>query len=350
MNPDYSNIVEQLFSTLDQILNNYIYNGYSSLVDHLKYPLGLAVTLYIMLMGISISQGWIKLSLGEFIKSAVKIGLIYWFAMNWSSFSYYAVQGVEGSAGEIGEWLVQASPISLPQFAGSGINGAMQSVLIEVTKIGAWTWGMASFSNIGPYFCALAIWTFGFASIALAITEIILAKLVLAILFATAPLFITFTLFKPTNGMFDRWLGSVLGFCLFLIFVPAAVVLSLDFMQLTLANHYADHASLMTIAGFVPICFVCILGVALILAVTGLAMQIGGAASVATGNAMLAGAVGGFIAGGITSKTTALTGGRMIGQGISHIGRGIDNVFDNKISSTSSMVMESIKTRLRRGE
>ena len=110
--PIYADVIERFFTeALDPILHNYVYNGYQALASHLRVPLGTAVVLYIALMGLSISQGWIKLSMGNFIKSALKIGLIYTFAMNWALFSSWVVDGVQGSAGQIGDWLVSATPI-----------------------------------------------------------------------------------------------------------------------------------------------------------------------------------------------------------------------------------------------
>src|SRR3990167_11277422 len=151
--PAYTNVIEHFFSeALDPILKTFVYNGYTTLAGYLKYPLGVAVVLFIALMGISISQGWVRLSMSNFIKAAIKIGVIYMFAMNWDIFSQWIVAGIQQSAEQVGSWLLNATPIPVPQFVGSGINGALQSVLIEVTQIGNWVWDLGSWRQWGPYF------------------------------------------------------------------------------------------------------------------------------------------------------------------------------------------------------
>ena len=134
--PFYYTIIERLFTELDLLLNNFVFNGYSALANYLKTPLGLAIIVYFILMGLSMMQGWIQLSIPNLVKSITKIALIYTAAMNWSWFSFYVVDLLNKGAGEIGSVLVAATPIPIPHFAGEGINGAMQSVSIEITEIG----------------------------------------------------------------------------------------------------------------------------------------------------------------------------------------------------------------------
>ncbi len=134
--PSYMTVIEQLFVELNTVLNSYVFHGYTALAGYLKYPLGIAMTLYIALLGISITQGWVKLSMGNLTKSALKLALIYLAAMNWSWFSQNIVALINHASGQLGDVLIDATPMPLPHFAGEGLNGAMQSVLIEFTEIG----------------------------------------------------------------------------------------------------------------------------------------------------------------------------------------------------------------------
>src|SRR3990167_8443304 len=151
----YSTVIDRFFSeALNPVLHNFVYNGYTDLANHLKVPLGLAVILYITLTGISITAGWIKLSMSHFLKMAVKIGLIYSFAMNWGHFSEWIVTGIQGSAEQIGNWLLTATPIAIPKISGSGIEGALQSVFTEVGRLSQWDFNTGSWNNWGPYISA----------------------------------------------------------------------------------------------------------------------------------------------------------------------------------------------------
>lgn len=299
--PSYSTVVIKLGDQIHAILQSFVYNGYNAMADHLRVPLGLAVTLYIIILGVSISQGWVKLSLGNFTKSCIKIGLIYSFAMHWSTFSFYIVKGIEGSAGQIGDWMINATPITIPHFAGEGIDGALQSVLIEVTKVGLWTWDKGAFNNYSPYFTALIIWLFGYAALMLAVIEILMAKMMIAILFTTAPLFIGFTLFQKTHHFFDKWLGAICGFVFFLILIPAGVSLMLNCIQWTIAGEYGNRALSMDLVGFVPLVLVSVLSVLLIIKITAYAHVIGGSVTTNSGSSLVAGFIGGAIGGSMSA-------------------------------------------------
>ena len=292
--PIYATVVTKLFSLIDQVLQNYTHHGYSILANHLRYPLGLAIILHLSITGIAITQGWVILSLGHFIKSAIKISLIYTLALHWDVFSYYGVQGIESSAGQIGNWLVHASPIPLPEVTG-GMNEALQLLVTEITKLGTWTWGLGSIRNWGPFFTAMVIWMSGMTTLGIVIAEIALAKIMLALLFTTAPLFISFTLFKPTQTMFDHWLGAICGFALFLIFIPAATVLVLNLMHWTIGISCTMHKPIGSLVGFVPLLIVSMLGKNLIIQVTHYAKHIGGTISTSASSTLLASTIGGII-------------------------------------------------------
>ena len=301
MLPAYLTIIERLFTELDLLLNNFVFNGYSALANYLKTPLGLSMVLYIILMGLSISQGWVKLAMGNLVKASIKLAFIYMAAMNWGWFSHTVVDSLNKGVGEIGSVLVSATPVPIPHFAGEGINGAMQSVLIEFTDIGNWIWNRGAWNNISPCFTAVLIWGFGYALILVAIFELVLAKIMLAILFSTAPLFISFTLFKTTHGFFDRWFGACVGFTLLMIFVSSMLALALSISQWAIADIYLSHAINVSLVGFVPVMIVGFIGVGILLKASHLAQSIGGNVSTASGSALLAGTVGGAVGSALTT-------------------------------------------------
>lgn len=301
MIPTYMTIIERLFTELDVLLSQYVFHAYSALVGYLKTPLALAIVLYIVLMGWSITQGWIKLSMGNLVKSSIKLAVIYMAAMNWSWFSHYVVDLINKGSGQIGDLLISATPVPIPHFAGTGINGAMQSVFIEFAKIGAWVWDRGSWHNMGPRFTAILIWGFGYALILVAVFELVLAKIMLAILFATAPLFIGFTLFKPTHPFFDRWLGACVGFGLLMIFVSSMLALALSIAQWAIAGTYVNQATGLSLVGFVPAMIVGFIGVGIILKAAQLAQSIGGTVTTTSGSALIAGTIGGVVGSALTT-------------------------------------------------
>ena len=252
--PVYTDIINGLFQLLDQLLDNYVYSGYSALAEHMRAPLGLAIILYFCVMGISMSQGWMRLSMATLVHTALKISLIYVFAMSWNQLSYFVVHGIEESANQIGSWMLQASPVHFP-YETNTVNDALQSVLTRVTEIGSWTWKQGNVYKWTPFFTATMIWLFGYAGLVLAVTEMLLAKFMLALLFTFAPLFIPMALYKQTQGIFDRWLGIIVGFSFLLMMMPSALVITMNFMDWGIGGTYASRAANISAMSWVPVMF-----------------------------------------------------------------------------------------------
>lgn len=348
--PTYTTEIEKLFTLLDKMLDNYIFHGYSALADYLRYPLLLAIILYIVILGICITQGWVKLSVNNLVKSVLKLALIYLAAMSWGWFSQNVVDLLSRGAGQIGDILVGASPMPLPHFGGEGINGAMQSVLIEFVRIGDTLWEAGSFTNLGPLFDAVVVWGFGYALIAIAVFELTLAKIMLAVLLATAPLFVGFTLFKPTHGFFDRWLGACVGFALLMIFVSSMLALALSITQWSIAGMIAERAVNISLVGIAPIIITGFLGIGIILKSAHLAQAIGGTFTTVSGSSLLAGTIGGAVGSAFTAMRMPLTSARGLGSFFSAGSkRSSSTIPGQQISAQANSNMMAIREKMVKG-
>lgn len=273
--PSYNTVVEAVLHEIDLLLESYVFNGYNALADYLSGPLGIAVTLYIILMGYSLSMGWLAMSIREFSKGLVKIGFIYLFAMNWGWFSDYLINLFFNVSGHIGTILVDSTPMPLPSFAGEGIDGGLQSVLIELWDIGQWLWNSGSFHALGPLFVGVITWACGFLLIGYALFEIVFAKCILSVLCVVAPLFISFALFSSTEKFFYRWISLCSGyaFLMFLVMATIAIVLSLD--QWAIGDAYLMHAKNLGMLNVFTIVFVSLICIGVIHRVCGLALVLG---------------------------------------------------------------------------
>ncbi len=293
----FNTIIVRLFAELDMVLNHFVYNSYASLATHLKTPLAAAAMIYIILLGYSITAGWVQASMSNFIKSAVKLGLVLMFALQWDVFSHWVVEGIEGGASQIAGWLMNGVNHDLFTVGNDSVNLALQKTFSEFTRIGALLWHKGSWHALGPYLNALFVWGAGLVFVGLAVFELALAKIMLAILFGTAPLFVGFTLFKPTHGFFDRWLGAIVGYALMFIFVSVMLALALYLAEWSLAGILVGNVLHFNIVGWLPIALVCALGVGIILSAAKLAQSIGGTVTTAAGASLVAGAVGGAVSG-----------------------------------------------------
>jgi len=297
----YATIVDEVLHEIDALLNNYVYNGYSAIVSYLDKPLGVLIVLYITLMGYGIVGGWIKLSMSTLIHRAVNIGLIYLFAMNWDWFSQYVVSLFFDVTSELSDVIVKATPVPLPDSQGDGIDGAMQSVLVELWDIGQWIWDSGSIGHLGAYIGAAIIWLSGGILVGYALFEIVMAKCMLSILLMLAPVFVVFTLFSSTQDYFNRWLGSCSGYAFLMLFVSATIALSMSIAQWSMGDAYVSKALQISMLQILPIAFTSFICIGLLKRSALIALGIGTSIAMFSRNQYLGSGVAGLISGSFSS-------------------------------------------------
>ena len=294
----YDTIILQYQEEVTVLLNECVYKGYMALSNYLQTPLQLSIVLYIALMGVAIMQGWSRVSMNTFIRSSIKIGLINLFAMNWGNFSAVVVKGFQSAASEMSAVLLSATPVELPHFAGEGMSGALQSLLIEVAKVGNFLFQKGGITKLAPLFDGCIVWFTGILMIGTAFLELITAQILLATLFTAGPLFIGFTLFSPTRVFFERWMGALAGCVFIVVFVNITVCLNMSVLQAIIADDYLSQAIDFPLISFVPFYIVAILSVWQIMRVSTLAMSLGGN----IGSSAFAQQASGLVAGSIASS------------------------------------------------
>lgn len=300
----YNTVVTGLMSQIDTLMVSFVRNGYNAMAEALKAPFIAAGSLFVILMGFGIIHGFIKAPLQELYKFIIRLGFIYFFAMNWGHFSYYIVGLFDAGASHLGAVAMKATHNPA---AGKSIAQGLQSVLIDIIHIGQWTIKKATLRNWGPCFSALLIWASGIIIVLGALSELLVSKIMLSICLATAPLFIIFTLFDKTRAFFDRWLGSLVGFSLVFIFVSTVVGLVMSLINASVAGYLPNEAAQMDSVGWAPILLVACLSVACLTQAANIAKHIGGACHTAGGAAMVGGLVATALgAGMVVSKMNEL--------------------------------------------
>lgn len=119
----------------------------------------------------------------------------------------------------------------------------------------------------------------------ISILEVALAKIMLALLFTLAPLFIGFSLFKPTYSFFDRWLGLIAGNAFLFIFISATLALVLNLVQWAIQDAYSEPTKIYILT-LIPIFFVCFISIGLIFRVVHMAQSLGGDVTTISGNTL----------------------------------------------------------------
>ena len=308
-NHDYSSIILDLGTKVDAITQSFTVNGYKAMSQALVKPLGTLCVLFIILTGYSIMRGLIKTPMQEFVKVAIRIGVVYMLAMNWDVFASYFLGLFVDGASALGAVMMKANQSHMSSGSGANINGSLQSVLTDIINVGTFAVKKSSYRNWTPWITGMLIYLSGIAVVGLAFFEILLAKLMLSICMSVAPLFLCFTLFDQTRSYFDRWLGTLVGYAMVLVFVSTVVGICLEMVHWVIAPLQGSQSVNITLTDWIPLFLVSGLAMMAILAVTGVAKGIGGSCSTSgTGSAM----VGGFMGSALglsmgASKWTGLT-------------------------------------------
>jgi type IV secretion system protein VirB6 len=290
--PIYSNVVVNFSNQVDTLTRNFIFNGYAALSNALAQPLAALSVLFIVLTGYGITRGIIKHPMSELVKFSIRLGIIYFFAMNWSHFSTYVMGLFIKGSSELSVVLMKSSSLVPQPLAGDNIIKGLQSVFTEVIRAGAMTIKKTSFKNLGPLFSALMIYLSGIAVTGIALMELIVAKLMMSVCLVTAPFFITLTLFDKTRAFFDRWLGLLIGFSLVSIFVSSVVGLCMSLIHWTVSDYADGHSATIDSVGWIPICLISCFCVAALSQAAHIAKSIGASCHTAGGSDMVTGMIG----------------------------------------------------------
>ncbi len=301
MIPTYDHVVLSVLSEVDELLQDYIFNGYSAISNFLRAPLGVIAAMYLVILGYGIAAGWVQMQVGYFIKVCIRIGLIYMAVTQWSWVSQYFVNAINQAIGGMGDAIIAASPVRIPGV--DGIDGAMQEVLIEFTKLGSLLFQIGGWTNLGAWLDGILVWAFGYILIAIALFQIILAKVLLAILFIFTPLMALCCFFKSFHGVFDRWLGAIVSVALLQLFVTAALTIGLSMGYWWVSEHVGQQALQIGNFGTLPIIIVDVISIGMIFKAAELAYSIGGIAMTSSSHAMLGGMVGSMIGASISNRS-----------------------------------------------
>lgn len=286
---DPSQIVVTLFQQTDLMLNNYTQEGYQALVHVIELPLASAAVLYVAFLGLGISQGWTTLSLGNLSKAILTIGLLFTFAMNWGFFEHYAVAFINDAVNEVSDTMMNVGNPDIRHAVGGGIDHGLQVLFNRITN-----WGAAySHHGVSGIFEGILIYLFGGFVIGLGCLEILVAKALLSILFALAPALLGMTLFKPTHGIFDRWVGEITGNAMVIIMVSSAVGLAIVMMSWVFPDTIPDDIGFSDCIA--PI-LLCIVSTGLIFRAATVGHQIGGAVTGASAQMTIAAGIGAAVA------------------------------------------------------
>ena len=200
-------------------------------------------------------------------------------------------------------------------------------------------------SNVGALLDGIILWVFGYLIVGIGLFEIILAKVMLAVLFVFTPLLVLFCYFKPFQSIFDRWLGAIIGFALLQLFVTATLTLALSLAYWWVGLHIGESALHIGSYGTLPIVIVGIICIGLVLKAAHLAQNLGGIVSNSAASAM----VGGMVGGAVGASLSTLNVGRLAMRPATSL-MGLGKGMVKSSYSGSKSIMKDVRSSLRRGD
>lgn len=345
--PLYTDIVSKTLTEINVLLAHFTEQGFSAVSGYVKNTLNVVTTLYLAFFGYGLIMGKTHMKMDRVMGIVLRIAFVYVVVNSWGWVSEYCVNAVNDVVSGVGGAILHALPIHIPGVG--GLDGAMQTTLIEFTKVGSVLYNTGGWTNIGGWIDGWVIWGFGYLVVALGMFEIILARIMLAILFIFTPIMVVLTYFKPFQHIFDRWLGAIVGFALLQLFVSAALSLALALANGWVAMHATETALDIGNYGTLPILIIGFICMGIILKASQYAQNIGGNMSSSSAGAMMGGLVGGFMGSAMNGLQFGAKGAgkglSLAKAGVTYGKRGIEAATQGAISAVGKM-----RTLLRRGE
>ncbi len=213
-------IAQQLSGHIDGIVDSFVMSTLANVITMAVPLVAIAMVMGFMLRGamMMLSPGGEPLS--DLIKKFASAAIIISFA---GAGGFYQTQIAEmimtlpdevastvltGEAAEVG---------SLAEVIDNAIAESMQVIRQAMDQVGLSGSGLMSILVAGQFIFVTTL----IAGISLA--YVLVSKVILAITVAFGPAFIFLLLFKPTKGMFSKWVGSVINYSILLVLLAAVV-------------------------------------------------------------------------------------------------------------------------------
>ncbi|MGN8119171.1 type IV secretion system protein [Labrys sp. 22185] len=318
-----ADIFGALFGRIDSLGNSMVQQLYQALTQSLAPIFWAFAAIAVVWWGYEMIAGRVGLSGSVFAWRVGRIALIYMMAFSWTNFSPLVadvmIQTPNGVAATVCS-AVQAtgcdqSSSSMSQ-ALSNIWATAQQASRNITAAGGWT-------GVGLMILGIVILVIVGLLLAIAAALLILGKMALFLMLATAPIFIAMALFQFTSGMFTGWMTTMFQYGLVL---PVVVYGILGIMLVTLnatmnqlAAQISDGSATVDMTLVAPFVLMCGVSSYLLLQAPNIAAGIVGGARLEAGrlvSPMLRAAALARNATGYGIAAGALQGARGVGYGV----------------------------------
>lgn len=229
---------EDFFNRLDGVLDGYINDTATNVIDAITPVATQLVTIYIMLWGWAMMRGVISEPITDGITRLVRLAVITGVALNVGLYNSHLSDMLWGSPDALAGYIASGYE--------DGVNNMqyLDQLMSQIYDMGDAYWQAASANSsmigvpdIGLTIVAIMVWGAGLAATAYGAFLLALSKMALAILIGVGPMFILLTIFEPMRRFFDSWIGQALNY-VFLVMLTAATIK----LIFTIIQAYLDAA------------------------------------------------------------------------------------------------------------
>jgi type IV secretion system protein VirB6 len=302
------NFLGGLLEALTAAGQNFSQRAYTVVGNEIMPLLTIMLIAYVAYYGLQLIMGTSRVSVGEVIGRVARVLIIYAFVSQWGTFQTFFYSWLNTTPEAIGRALLTASNSGITEPT-DGLSQIWKTANEAAAAFSEQSGYFAILPGLIGFLIMLAVGLF----IAVALAILVLAKVMMWVLLATAPIFIACLLFNSTRQYGMAWFQQVLTYALIpmFVYVVAAFLITTmqDELQKVAAAANANEIQLDDISAFLLICAA---GAFVLFNVQSLAQGITGGVAAGVGN------VGRAVAGMATGRS--IYGARAIAGGVGNAG------------------------------
>lgn len=266
-------IYEPAYTFVDDKLSAFLNTGLGNVMDAVRGPLAIALTLYVVLYGWAILRGSISEPVMDGVNRLVKLCFIYSVATT-VAYNSFVTQPLFT---ELPNWLagaISGGPVA-------SIGGSFDEFLARGILLAEKIFQTATVTDFGPYITGGLV--VGVTAIATAIgfAIVMIAKVALALLVALGPIFIACMVFEASRSFFYGWLRQAVNYLILFALIIAIFQMILALIEGQWGNISAQSDP--EIAGILFMAL-CALGAIFFLQTPNMAAGIAGGAAAGLGD------------------------------------------------------------------
>lgn len=297
------NFLGRLLEALTAAGQNFSQRAYTIVGNEIMPLLTIMLIAYVAYYGLQLVMGTARVSVGEIVGRVARMLIIYAFVSQWGAFQTFFYDWLNTTPEAIGRALLRASNSGITEPT-DGLSEIWKTANKAATAFSEQSGYFTVLPGLIGFLIMLAVGLF----IAVALAILVLAKVMMWVLLATAPIFIACLLFNSTRQYGMSWFQQVLTYALIPMFVYVVAAFLITTMQDELRKvAQAADAHDIQLSDISAFLLICAAGAFVLFNVQSLAQGITGGIATGVGNVARA-AVGAATGGSIYGMRAAAGG------------------------------------------